>query len=53
MIGVTVQLGRASLVGWLPVLVAVGSLALLVRWRVNSTWLVVAGAAVGLVHSFV
>ncbi len=42
MIGVTVQLGRASLVGWLPVLVAVGSLALLVRWRVNSTWLVVA-----------
>jgi chromate transporter len=53
MTGVTIQLGRASLVGWLPVLVAVGSLALLVRWRVNSTWLVVAGAAVGLVHSFV
>lgn len=53
MAGVTIQLGRASLVGWLPVLVAVGSLALLVRWRVNSTWLVVAGAAVGLVHSLV
>jgi len=52
MTGVTVQLGRASLTGFLTVLVALASLVLLVRWRVNSTWLVIAGAVVGLVHTF-
>jgi chromate transporter len=52
MAGVTVQLGRASVLGWLTALVALVSLALLVRWRMNSTWLVVAGAVVGLVHAF-
>jgi chromate transporter len=52
MTGVTVQLGRASLTDWLTVLVALVSLALLVRWRVNPTWLVIGGAVVGLVHTF-
>ena len=51
MAGVTVQLGRASYAGWLTVLAGVLSLGLLVRWRVNSTWLVLAGAALGLAHS--
>jgi chromate transporter len=52
MTGVTVQLGRTSLTDWLTVLVALVSLALLVRWRVNPTWLVIGGAVVGLVHTF-
>ena len=50
MTGVTVQLGRTSLVDWLAVLTAVCSLGLLWRWRVNATWLVLGGAAIGLLH---
>jgi chromate transporter len=52
MTGVTVQLGRTSLTDWLTVLVALVSLALLARWRVKPTWLVIGGAVVGLVHTF-
>jgi chromate transporter len=50
MTGVTVQLGQTSLVDWLAVLTAVCSLGLLWRWRVNATWLVLGGAAIGLLH---
>ena len=52
MAGVTVQLGRTSLVDWLAVLTGLFSLGLLLRWRVNATWLVLGGAAVGLLHAF-
>ncbi len=44
---VTAQLGRAALVDAPTVLLAVASAALLVRWKVNSTWLVLGGAALG------
>jgi chromate transporter len=50
MVGVSVQLGQASLTGWFTAMVGVVSLGALVRWRVNSTWLVLGGAAAGLVH---
>jgi chromate transporter len=46
---VTWQLGRAALVDWITALVAVASLVVLVKWRINTVWLVLAGAAVGLV----
>jgi len=52
MAGVTVQLAAACLVDWLSILVGLASLALLVCWRVNSTWLVLGGAAIGLLHAF-
>jgi chromate transporter len=52
MAGVTVQLGRTSLVDWLAVLTGLFSLGLLLRWRVNATWLVLGGAGVGLLHAF-
>jgi chromate transporter len=52
MAAVAFQLGRTSLVDWLTVLVGLLSLGLLVRLRVNSTWLVLAGPAIGLLHSF-
>jgi chromate transporter len=48
MAGVTFQLGRDTLIDPLTVLVAVISLFLLVRMRVNSTWLIASGAIVGL-----
>ena len=52
MAGVTVQLGRGSLVDWLTLLTGLASLGLLLRWRVNPVWLVLGGGAVGLVHVF-
>lgn len=51
MTAVTVQLGQASLVD-LPTLgIAAAALWLLLRYRINSTWLIAGGAASGLVLS--
>jgi len=44
---VTAQLGRAALVDLPTALLALLSAALLLRWKVNSTWLVLGGAGVG------
>jgi chromate transporter len=46
---VTVHLGRAALVDRLSVVLAVASALLLVRFKVNSTWLIATGALVGAV----
>jgi chromate transporter len=43
------QLGRASLVDWITVGLAIVSAAALFRWRVNSAWLILGGAVVGIV----
>lgn len=48
MAAVTWQLGRSSLVDPLTGLVALVSLGLLIRFKLNSTWLILAGAAFGL-----
>jgi chromate transporter len=50
MAAVTLALGRAALVDPLTVALAVGALGVLLRWKLNSAWLIVAGAAVGLLH---
>jgi chromate transporter len=47
MAAVLVTLGLAALVDLLTVAIALIALALLVRWQVNSAWLVLAGAVVG------
>jgi chromate transporter len=41
------HLGAAALVDPLTVALLAGTLAALVRWRVNSAWLIAAGAAIG------
>jgi chromate transporter len=48
MAAVTWQLGRAALVDPLTVTFALVSALLLFRFKVNSTWLVLGGAAVGI-----
>jgi chromate transporter len=48
MAAVTWQLGRASLVDPTTVVLAVLALAVLIRFKLNSAWLVLAGAAAGL-----
>jgi chromate transporter len=50
MAAVTWQIGRASLVDPLTVIVALAALVLLLRFRVNSTWLIAGGAALGLLR---
>lgn len=52
MVVVSAQLARASLVDAPAVVLALVSAALLVRWKVNSAWLVLGGAALGVaLHS--
>jgi chromate transporter len=48
---VTGQLGRAAICDWMTAALAVGSAVLLLRFRLNSAWLVLGGAAVGLLMS--
>jgi chromate transporter len=48
MAAVTYQLGQASLIDLPTLLIALISLALLIRFRINSTWLIVGGALIGL-----
>jgi len=48
---VTWQLGRAALVDWLTVSLVVAAAVWLLCFRVNSTWLILGGAALGLARS--
>ena len=48
MAAVTWQLGKSSLIDLLTVLVATISFVLIVRFKINSTWLILGGAIVGL-----
>jgi chromate transporter len=48
MAAVTWQLGRASLTDPLTILIAIISFLLLTRFKVNSTWLIIGGASIGL-----
>ena len=51
MAAVTWQLGRASLIDPLTILIALVCLVLLIRFRVNSTWLIAGGALTGLLSA--
>jgi chromate transporter len=44
---VTWQIGRASLVDALSVIIALASLVLLLRFKINPTWLILGGAVLG------
>ncbi|HTN84892.1 MAG TPA: chromate transporter, partial [Sorangium sp.] len=46
---VSYRLARAALVDWLTVALAIMATLLLVRYRVSSLWLILAGAAIGIV----
>ena len=46
---VTWQLAAAALVDWLTVLIAAVAAVLLFRWRVNSAWLILASAVLGII----
>jgi chromate transporter len=50
MAGVLLQLGQSALVDVVTVLLAAGALAVLLRFKPNSAWLILAGALAGLLH---
>ena len=52
MAAVTWQLARAALVDWLTVVIGLVSAVALIRFRVNSVWLVVGGGLLGLVYQW-
>ena len=52
MAGVAFQLARTALVDPLTVTLAAATLAVLLRWQPNPTWLIGAGATVGLLHGW-
>jgi chromate transporter len=52
MAAVTWQLGQAALIDPLTIVAALVSLGLLVRYDLNTTWLIAGGAALGLARAF-
>jgi chromate transporter len=50
MAAVTLALGRAALVDPLTIVLAGAALVLLVRYKVNSTWLIIGGAVIGVIY---
>jgi chromate transporter len=51
MAAVTWQLGVASLIDPLTIVIAIVSIVLLFRYKVNATWLMIGGALIGLVSA--
>ena len=50
MAAVTWQLARSAITDWFTAALAVAAGVLLIRWRVNSVWLIAGGAAAGLAY---
>jgi chromate transporter len=48
MAAVSFQLGRSAIVDWLTIVLAIASAVLLLRFRINSAWLVLGGAILGI-----
>jgi chromate transporter len=53
MAAVSYQLGRSAIVDWLTIGLAVASAVLLLRFRINSAWLVLGGALAGIAAQFI
>jgi len=53
MVAVSYQLGRSAIVDWLTVGLAIASAILLLRYRINSAWLVLGGALIGIAAKFI
>ena len=53
MAAVTWQLGRASLVDWPTIVLLILALVGLLRFRINSVWLIAGGGLAGLIRAFI
>ena len=50
MTAVTWELGRAGVIDWFTIELAIGALFLVFRYKVNSTWLILGGALLGIAY---
>ena len=53
MAAVTCELARAAVVDWLTALLALAAAAVLIRFEVNSVWLILGGGVVGLLYRLI
>jgi chromate transporter len=53
MLGVTIQIARTAILDPITILIALVSLFLLLRYKLNSTWLIAGGVLIGLIHVLV
>ena len=53
MAAVTLELGRAALVDVVTVVIGILAAILLIRYKVNSTWLIIGGGIVGVIYGLV
>jgi chromate transporter len=53
MAAVTLELGRNGIVDAMTAALAIGAAILLVRFKINSTWLITGGGIIGLVYSLI
>lgn len=53
MAAVTLQLARSAVVDWVTALLTGLSVAVLLRYRLNSAWLILGGALVGIAYRLV
>jgi chromate transporter len=51
MAGVTFQLATTAVIDPLTILIVLACLFLLLRFKINSTWLIAGGALIGLIHT--
>ena len=53
MIVVTYELGRSAIIDWITVGLAIVSAILLIKFKINSAWLVIGGAMIGLMIGYI
>lgn len=53
MVGVTFQLGRSGLVDWFTIVLTIIAVIMVFRLKVNSAWLILGGAALGVMYKLV
>ena len=53
MAAVTWQLGRAAITDWFTIVLATATLFLILRVKINSTWIILGGAMLGVVYKLV
>jgi chromate transporter len=49
MAAVTIKLGIATLIGWQSIIIFIVSAVLLIKTKINSTWLILAGSIIGII----
>ena len=51
MLGVTIQIASSALIDPLTVAIALVTFAILIRFKINSTWLIAGGGLIGIIHA--